>query len=293
MRLKTLVFLSVLILTGCQSQQKGGLSVKTSELLIYEDASVSNYIIINIDDSVPNDALFVANFETPRGRRIYEHTLSQADRTNGVVYFISDPMKNWDKWYYKIVVDVYSDTSKTKKIDTLKKTTYCDAAFRNGVKKAQIKQEPQQPMQKISFSFDDRQWVESYPQDSNLPNIVEYILKDESAENLSEMVTTQFIPDSDKNIMPMELAKIVKIEFEKQQCQGFQWSLTRSEIDNVIYQWQYDSCGQWAGQYEIAHLIRGKDGIYRLAYTCKTDSVTEDKKTKWIRLINEAFLTDK
>jgi hypothetical protein len=60
--------------------------------------------------------------------------------------------------------------------------------------------------------------------------------------------------------------------------------------------WSHKGSGKWPAQREIVHFFRGKDAIYRLAYTVKEKAYNSFlyrlKYTYWLKAIKQAKLID-
>jgi hypothetical protein len=59
----------------------------------------------------------------------------------------------------------------------------------------------------------------------------------------------------------------------------------------MIYEWRIHSCPGQEGQVEIARIMRGNDGLHRIAYTEKGGTMNPQSREEWMGVLKSAYVT--
>ncbi len=96
--------------------------------------------------------------------------------------------------------------------------------------------------------------------------IVEFIRPGQSINDWSELVTIQFLEGN--RSAPIDLMSELR-DTMTQRCPNVVWVVLDERADSVLYEWVLQDCEGQDDQHEIARLLRGNDGLHRVAYTQK------------------------
>lgn len=148
------------------------------------------------------------------------------------------------------------------------------------------------PSEKVQLRFDDREWEVGYESQNKIQSIVEYVLKGETVENWTEMVTAHRSFGLQDKISLEEYMNRLKQNLSKK-CPSIRWDVHRKSKTDITYSWEMKDCEGMDEQYEIGRLIRGKLAIHNIRYTEKSSQVDPVKHKKWIQLLEAASLVEK
>jgi hypothetical protein len=146
------------------------------------------------------------------------------------------------------------------------------------------------PKQFFSFNFDRPNWKGAYYDHSGETIVIEWT-NNEPVTNWSELVTGNiYFIDTDK-INAQQYANYF-VDQIKPGSIDFMIKAIIDTPDDVVFEWAHKGSGIWPAQREIVHFIRGKDAIYRLAYTVKEAAFDKEKYDVMLTNIKEAKLVD-
>lgn len=146
--------------------------------------------------------------------------------------------------------------------------------------------------EQVALNFDGRKWEIGHSAESKDQGIREYVLKGETVDNWTELVTVQAFFGLQDKATPEEYMEGMMAELKKN-CPGAIWDIVRKGDDDIVFIWQVkDSPGQ-EDQYEVDRIISGKNAMYILHYATKKLPVAPEKRDKWIKLLDSAKLVNK
>lgn len=135
------------------------------------------------------------------------------------------------------------------------------------------------------FSFDGRAWnLDWWNQDTTRP-MLEYVLKPETVNNWTEMVTSQFFPGLQSKLSPSQLMAITIEELHKR---GFnpKVNLISQSAQSVLFEWKIENHPS-ENQYELQRIISEPKGLHLLHYASRP-VVNEDKRVAWVKILSKA-----
>lgn len=137
----------------------------------------------------------------------------------------------------------------------------------------------------IKLSFDGREWVLGYQNQEDQGIINEFVLKGESVENWSELMTVQsFWGDRYKDVTPaIFYDKFVKLL--KNQVPGVQVKLIEQDPNSVIFEWWMQGNDP---QHEWVRVLKDTNGYYVLHYATKKLDQVSKQGPIWTKLLKEA-----
>jgi hypothetical protein len=130
-------------------------------------------------------------------------------------------------------------------------------------------------------------WKAAGGSDRRGRTLAEFVPRDESIENWSRLLTVQFIEQRD--VSPMELMTQLRATMQNR-CAGTSWRIVQQDPTSVLYEWSIAGCGSNPDQHEIARLLRGNDGIQRIAFTRKGAELEPSEREQWIKTFSEAYV---
>lgn len=140
------------------------------------------------------------------------------------------------------------------------------------------------------------EWTVGYAYDDGFfgeGTITELVKNGERIDSWTQLLTIQFYEGIDTEIelfyqtYRYALSKRVK---ESTKCQYTQWHLIEKRKTSVIYEWRAKDCHREADQHEIAKLMKGNDGIHRVAYVKKNEDINFKERNKWIDVLQNSYI---
>lgn len=138
--------------------------------------------------------------------------------------------------------------------------------------------------EKQTLVFDDRPWLASWGKKSPEITTVEYIPNGDDINHWNELVTSQFIPNSE--ITPKIYASTFIDNLKKS---GFDPVITMHEDndDEVLFEFQIKD-PETQKQDEIQLIRKSKDGLYIVHYVIKQFDMGKENRKKWIDLLKQS-----
>ena len=146
-------------------------------------------------------------------------------------------------------------------------------------------------LEKPELHFDRRNWELGYQASQGNQYLAEFVLKGETVENWSELVSAQlFVGVQDEVSLGDFMAKTKEIIF--QSCPDVAWNVIHQGDQDLMYEWKIASCPKMQDQHEIARMIKSKEGLHILHYAIKKPEMTPEKREEWIALLNAAQIIE-
>jgi hypothetical protein len=117
--------------------------------------------------------------------------------------------------------------------------------------------------------------------------LMEFVPADESIDNWSRLLTIQFIEE--KGVSQLVAMDRLRVAMQGR-CPGSSWQIIQQDSTSVLYEWSIARCGSNPDQHEIARLLRGNDGIQRIAFTRKSAELEPSEREQWIKTFSEAYV---
>lgn len=144
------------------------------------------------------------------------------------------------------------------------------------------------PLETIYAPIDASGWTVAYATDTlGMSNIVERIPDGQTLDNWAEMITIQFFEGERRT--PQDFVTGLESQM-KQRCPSVEWSVIETDRTGVLYEWRLDRCSEQQDQHELSRLLRGNDGLHRIAYVEKVRRLSNDTRDTWIANLRSAYL---
>lgn len=147
------------------------------------------------------------------------------------------------------------------------------------------------PEQFVLFHRDSRNWAVAFRDQAADVVGIEWTVNQESVTNWTELVTENVVFIDTKKVSAQRYANYF-VDQIKPTSIDFRVNPIVDTADEVVFEWSHKGSGKWPAQREIVHVFRGKDAIYRLAYTVLDTAYDESIYTAWLKNIKEARLED-
>ncbi|HWQ94893.1 MAG TPA: hypothetical protein VN418_05275 [Gammaproteobacteria bacterium] len=121
----------------------------------------------------------------------------------------------------------------------------------------------------------------------NVPVILEYVPDGQTLDNWSELLTIQYLGPA--AITPHVLMEQARDRMQTR-CPNVFWEIISQDAGSVLYEWRISQCPTLADQHEVARLMRGIDGLHRVAYVAKVTELSQQQRGKWIKTFSEAYI---
>ena len=117
--------------------------------------------------------------------------------------------------------------------------------------------------------------------------LVEFIPSDESIANWSRMFTIQFF-EGERESPQRVMTSIQALTTAK--CPGTMWNVVTADALSVTYEWRVSGCPGQLDQVELARLLRGNDGVHRIAYVRRGAVLDSSERDKWLAAFANAYV---
>ncbi len=117
--------------------------------------------------------------------------------------------------------------------------------------------------------------------------IAEFVPHDESIDNWTRLLTIQFLETEIRS--PAVVMDDLKSKMQAR-CPDSYWSIINQDSVSILYEWNIKNCSLNPDQHEIARLLKGNDGLHRVAYTELTTAINPSTREKWITSFKEAYV---
>ena len=141
----------------------------------------------------------------------------------------------------------------------------------------------------MALGFDGREWELGYNVENDKEGIQEYVLKGETVNNWSELVTVQAFFGLQEKTTPEQFMDNM-IKSLKEICPKLISSVIRKGDKDVMFDWEVKDCLGQDNQYEIDRIISGNRAIWHIHYATKKLPISPDKRNEWQGLLNSAEL---
>lgn len=142
-------------------------------------------------------------------------------------------------------------------------------------------------LESVYIPADSSGWKLGYGSDRRGQTIAEYVPSNESINNWTKLLTIQFLEGESRS--PSAVMDSLKSKMQSR-CPGAQWSVVSQDSVSILYEWSIKGCSPNPDQHEIARLLKGNDGVHRIAYAEKTSAMTQATREKWIAWFKDAYV---
>lgn len=290
----SICLMGLLLLSGCRSMLSEvdllTPNAATSEYFITEgagfdldtrDNSVRYSLNLTIRKKLDNGVFLEVYFENPADKNS-PIVLTKNIYPDAKEIAITSPKIYGLKSYhnYEVIVNIYTDASKKELLgrhrQLVQSLLNSKLLGNNNVVEPWI------------FTFDERVWEIGHQQDARDQRIIEYVLKGESVESWSELVTslTTGLPEG---VTIDDYLEQIKSGLS-QDCPSLEWDIVKRDTNSAILEWRHKGCHSFPPQDNILRVDKIRNNIYTLSYVMKIDKLSDDKRERWLAIIESATL---
>jgi len=117
--------------------------------------------------------------------------------------------------------------------------------------------------------------------------LVEFIPAGESISSWSRMFTIQFLEGTRES--PRAVMSSLQAQAQSH-CSGVHWAIVSEDTASITYQWSIFNCPGQPDQIEIARLLKGNDGVHRIAYVRKGTQFEQGESESWLSAFSKAYV---
>jgi hypothetical protein len=118
--------------------------------------------------------------------------------------------------------------------------------------------------------------------------IVELIPTSESIGNWQHLGTIQFMEGEHR--APRAFMDALETSMRARCPTSTDWRVIGEEPHSILYEWRIHSCAGQDDQTEISRILRGNDGLHRIAYTEKGDTMKPENREFWMGALKKAYV---
>jgi|GEM_PF-5704499 len=150
--------------------------------------------------------------------------------------------------------------------------------------------EGRKPQQFFSCKFDRSGWSVAHYNHSKDYLVFEWT-NQEPVTNWTELITGNIYFIDTEKVSAQRYASYFVDQIRPGSI-NFKVNAVVDTPDDVVLEWSHKGSGKWPAQREIVHFFRGKDAIYRLAYTVVETAFDKKKYETWLKNVENARLVD-
>jgi len=144
------------------------------------------------------------------------------------------------------------------------------------------------PLETVSVPAQSDGWKMGYGNERRGRTILELIPTNESISSWSRMLTIQFL----EGMRQPPRAVMTSLEAEmRSRCPNALWNVIAEDATSITYQWSISNCGGQPDQIELARLLKGNDGVHRVAYVRKGTAFDPSERETWLTALSNAYVT--
>jgi hypothetical protein len=118
--------------------------------------------------------------------------------------------------------------------------------------------------------------------------IVELVPVAESIDDWRHLGTIQFFEGEHRS--PEAMMTALESRMRSRCPDTTEWRVISAEPHSIVYEWRIHSCAGQDDQSEISRILEGNDGLHRIAYTEKGDSMDPTNRAFWMAALQKAYV---
>lgn len=142
-------------------------------------------------------------------------------------------------------------------------------------------------LETVAVPANTADWKLGHASDRRGQTVAEYVPRNESIDNWTRLFTIQFLEGVRSSpAANMEQLRTLMLK----RCPAVDWHVVAQDSGSILYEWKISGCGANADQHEIARLLRGNEGLHRIAYTERRSSMSPNVRERWLKALTEAYV---
>jgi hypothetical protein len=142
----------------------------------------------------------------------------------------------------------------------------------------------------LTSPFDGREWFLRNHRSDPGKSMSEYLPAGQSPDRWTESLGGVFRSYAVSNASPLE----AYLKFQRdilRVCPAARFQIHDQSESDLVYGWRIDGCAAQPDQTELGRFVRGRAGIYSIAYVSKGPPLTTEQTDKWLALLRSASPT--
>jgi len=142
-------------------------------------------------------------------------------------------------------------------------------------------------LETVYVPADIRGWKLGYGSNRPGATIKEFIPASETISDWSRMVTIQFLEREQRS--PSVLMQDLEARM-RARCPSAKWAVISQDATSITYEWALSGCPGQSDQHEMARLLKGNDGVHRVAYVRKVPQLDSSDRDTWLKALANAYV---
>jgi hypothetical protein len=152
---------------------------------------------------------------------------------------------------------------------------------------------PGEAGEKMTFPVAPGKWKLANSRSDTGRALVEYLRPTESPRHWTENLGGTYTAfDGGGNVTLEWEAKRME-DGVKKVCKDASFKVLSKTDNDLVYEWRVENCPRQPDQTEIARLLLGREGVYRVAYVRKGKPLTAAERKLWIQRLSQARIHSK
>lgn len=143
------------------------------------------------------------------------------------------------------------------------------------------------PLESVYVPTKTSDWKFASGSDRPGRTVAEFIPPNEVISNWSRILTIQFF-EGDRESPAQVMGNLHRIL--QSTCPDVKWDVLSGSDTSITYRWSVVKCSGQDDQIEIARLLRGNDGIHRIAYARKGTHLAPGEGEDWVEVFSKAYV---
>lgn len=134
-------------------------------------------------------------------------------------------------------------------------------------------------LETVHVPADNAGWKFASGSDRTGRTLAEFVPAGESAQRWSRLLTIQFLEGERRS--PQAVMEQLKATLQAR-CPDSSWTVIHQDDWSVLYEWKTAACGNQPEQHEIARLLKGNEGVHRIAYVEMVRDISAPVHRQWV-----------
>lgn len=143
----------------------------------------------------------------------------------------------------------------------------------------------------VKLAFDGREWEMGYGAENETQTLSEFVLKGETVESWTELVTLQKLGGLVGKTTPRAFMEEMVAKL-RSMCPDVKTGVIAESASEITFDWEIASCPGQVPQYEIDRIVFGREAVFFIHYATKKVPVAEKTREEWKKLLAAAAVVE-
>lgn len=136
------------------------------------------------------------------------------------------------------------------------------------------------------INLDNRKWVLGWSSPDKSMIFDEYVLKGETVDDWSELLTIQYFPGLNKHTN-LDVFEAMQKQSLASVCPAIKWESVSVKQNDRMWKFTFSNCSGQPDQSELARAIKTNTGIHVIHYAIKKSPMPSRNEKAWIEILNK------